>query len=292
MATQVQIRGATETTQEARTLTSRELDINTTDNRICVHNGSTTGGVPHINYADYQNQEYVYGAASGTDAITVDMAKAPSAYQTGQRFTFKAANTNTGSATININSLGAKTLKKKDVGSGSLVTLDAGDIIQNAIYTVFYDGTDMILDVSTGSSPIKIVGSSSGAGPISTIDFLNVLSSNKIYKAIVSREGDGTTTTNNLQFSLSTDGGSNWLGYSDCGPSGTGLAGSHSTVLEILNIDGVYPTSYTWRGVSKDGTHGTGGAIYGTGLYDSISFRISNDLSVNYQIVIYEYDIS
>lgn len=150
MATQVQIRGSVAATQEARTLATRELDVNTTDKRISVHDGSTTGGIPHPNYVDIQNQEYTYGAASGTDTITVSMAKAPGAYIAGQRFTFKAAATNTGSATLNVNSLGAKTIKKKDVAGGTIAALSAGDIISGGIYTVFYDGTDMLLEAVDG----------------------------------------------------------------------------------------------------------------------------------------------
>lgn len=150
MATQIQIRGAAAATQQARTLSSRVLDVDMTNKRICVHDSSTVGGIPHVNYIDAQNQTYTYGAASGIDTITVNMAIAPNAYVTGQRFTFKAANTNTGSATLNINGLGAKTIKKKDIGSGTLIVLDAGDIIRGGIYTAFYDGTNMLLEAVDG----------------------------------------------------------------------------------------------------------------------------------------------
>lgn len=146
MTTQVQVRGAAQATQEARTLASRELDINTTDNRLSVHDGSTAGGIPHLNYIDAQNQEFTYSAATGTNAIVITLNKAPSAYAAGQRFVFKAAATNTGSATLNVNSLGAKTLKKKNVDGASISALVPGDIINGGIYTVFYDGTDMILE--------------------------------------------------------------------------------------------------------------------------------------------------
>jgi hypothetical protein len=155
MTTQVQIRGATQATQEARTLASRELDINTTDKRLAVHDGSTTGGIPHATCFDVQNQEWTYAAASGTDAITVTMARPPSAYAAGQKFSFKAANTNTGSATLNVNSLGAKTIKK--VSGGVLVTLAAGDIVQNAIYECTYDGTSMLLSATGGGGGCELI---------------------------------------------------------------------------------------------------------------------------------------
>ena len=149
MPTQVQIRGAAQATQEVRTLASRELDVNTTDKRICIHDGSTAGGIPHVNYADHQNQEFVYAAATGTDAIAISLAIAPAAYQAGQKFCFKAANNNTGSATLNVNSLGAQTLKKK---GSTLETLSADDIIAGGIYTVYYDGTDFIIELGGSSA--------------------------------------------------------------------------------------------------------------------------------------------
>lgn len=164
MTTQVQVRGAIQATQEARTLAVRELDINTTDKRLCVSDGATAGGSPHATWADTQNQEWTYAAATGTNSVAVTMAKAPAAYAAGQHFVFKAQNTNTASATLNVNALGAKTIKR--VIAGALATLLAGDIVQNAIYEVTYDGTDMLL-MSAGSpsdwtysGPVTISGSS------------------------------------------------------------------------------------------------------------------------------------
>lgn len=153
MSTQVQVRGASQATQEARTLAAREIDVNTTDKRISIHDGSTAGGVPHATCFDTQNNEWTYASASGTNTITITLAKAPASYQAGQTFTFKAANTITGSSTINVNTLGALTLKKKDVGSGSLVVLASGDIISGGIYTAhILDGSNALIEGIGGGS--------------------------------------------------------------------------------------------------------------------------------------------
>jgi len=140
MATQVQIRGAAQATQEARTLVSRELDVNTTDNRISIHNGSFSGGIRHVNMYDQQNNEFNYASASGTNALTASMRIAPTSYVAGQVFWIKISNTNTGSVTLNIDSLGAKTVKK--VFNNALTTLSAGDLISGQMIGVLYDGTD------------------------------------------------------------------------------------------------------------------------------------------------------
>lgn len=157
MPTQVQIRGAAQAMQEARTLVSRELDVNTTDGRISIHDGSTAGGIPHANFRDIQNQEYTYAAASGTNAITVTLAKAPAAYAAGQKFAFKAANNNTGSATYNVNGLGAVTIKKATILG--LVTLDPDDIVKDGIYEVTYSttGPEFILTGSASPSSCQLI---------------------------------------------------------------------------------------------------------------------------------------
>jgi len=153
MATQVQIRGAAQATQEARTLVSRELDVNTTDNRISIHNGSFSGGIRHVNMYDQQNNEFNYASASGTNALTASMRIAPSSYVTGQVFWIKIANTNTGSVTLNINSLGAKTVKK--VFNNALTTLSANDLISGQMIGVLYDGTDFQIVSGSGSEAGK-----------------------------------------------------------------------------------------------------------------------------------------
>lgn len=145
MSVQIQQRGASAATQNARTLAAREIDIDTTNKRVAVHDGSRTGGYHMANYFDIQNQSFSYIGASGTNAITATYAPVPSAYTAGQSFKFKAANTNTGAVTLNVNSLGAKNVYKRDKASGTLVALVAGDIIQNGIYTVDYDGTQFQL---------------------------------------------------------------------------------------------------------------------------------------------------
>lgn len=63
-------------------------------------------------------------------------------YIDGQKVTFKASFTNTGAATININSLGVKSIKQSD---GS-TALSAGDITSGNTYEIEYDGTNFVLN--------------------------------------------------------------------------------------------------------------------------------------------------
>lgn len=82
-----------------------------------------------------------YAADAGsTDAYAITVTPAPTAYATGQIFQFKANTVNTGACTLNVNSLGAKTIKKN-------YNVDLGDaeIKANQIVTVIYDGTNFQL---------------------------------------------------------------------------------------------------------------------------------------------------
>ena len=76
----------------------------------------------------------------GSDAYAITITPAITAYAAGQVFTFKAGTANTGASTLAVSGLAAKSIKKNV--SSDLVT---GDILQNQIITVVYDGTNMQL---------------------------------------------------------------------------------------------------------------------------------------------------
>lgn len=84
---------------------------------------------------------------SGTDTYTVTISWATS-YQTGLNFLATFVNANTGSATLNINGLGAKTFKK--FSGGSKANLASGDISAGQIYQIVYDGTDFQVSIPSG----------------------------------------------------------------------------------------------------------------------------------------------
>ena len=86
-----------------------------------------------------QNQQWVYAAATGAvNTYAITLTPAPTAYAVGQKFTFKANLANTGTATLNVNGLGAKTIKKL----GGTTNLASGDIAINHMVEVEYNGTD------------------------------------------------------------------------------------------------------------------------------------------------------
>lgn len=96
-----------------------------------------------------QNESYSYAADTGAaNAYVVALTPTVSSYTAGFRCAVKAANTNTGTSTLNAGG-GAVTIKKLN-GTTNLV---AGDIVAGQIFVVEYDGTNfqMISPVATAS---------------------------------------------------------------------------------------------------------------------------------------------
>jgi hypothetical protein len=81
------------------------------------------------------------GTAGGTgNALTLSIGGAPGSYAAGQRYAFVVAANNTGAATLDVNALGVKSVRRPD---GS--TLAAGDLVAGTLVAVTYDGTNFRL---------------------------------------------------------------------------------------------------------------------------------------------------
>jgi hypothetical protein len=80
------------------------------------------------------------GTLTGTDTYTGTLTPAILSYATGAIFRALVTNANTGAVTINLNSLGAKSVKKN--GSTALA---AGDITASSLIEFCYDGTNFQL---------------------------------------------------------------------------------------------------------------------------------------------------
>jgi hypothetical protein len=93
---------------------------------------------------------------AGTDTITASTTPAPTAYTTGQVFRFTAAATNTGAVTLNVASLGARSLTKQ---GGS--ALAAGDLVSGRVYEVLVTaaGLDLLnYAVTPAAATVTVAG--------------------------------------------------------------------------------------------------------------------------------------
>ena len=102
--------------------------------------GAGTSSTDAVNLSQLQNSTGTFLTVSGTDTITGTVSPSITAYAVGQIFAFVAAATNTGAATINISSLGAKSITR--LGATALI---AGDLIINSVAFIVYDGTQFQL---------------------------------------------------------------------------------------------------------------------------------------------------
>ena len=111
--------------------------------------GDGTAHTDAINAGQIQDGGLIFQATDSGSANTYAIALTPAvtAYVAGQVFHFKAANASSGASTLNVNALGAKNIKKKNDQD-----IAAGDIEQNAIVSVIYDGTSFQMLSQLGTS--------------------------------------------------------------------------------------------------------------------------------------------
>jgi hypothetical protein len=88
--------------------------------------------------------------AGANDTYTATLSPAITAYVTGAHYRFKANTANTGAATINLNSLGAKTIVK--AAGGITTALSDNDIRAGQWVDLVYDGTNMQMQSTLGNA--------------------------------------------------------------------------------------------------------------------------------------------
>lgn len=117
--------------------------------------GTATGGTgaslvvtPDVLQKVLQGQASTFFTEDGTgsdDTYTATVTPTPTAYVTGQAFRGKFTIANTTACTLNLSSLGAKSIKKYVSGSSTKAELETGDIVANETCFIVYDGTDFVL---------------------------------------------------------------------------------------------------------------------------------------------------
>lgn len=103
------------------------------------YNKANGDQVPASEWNNFLAAAGLYGAAnSGNDAYAITVSPAPNDYDAGDKYIFKADVANTGVCSLNVNGLGAKTIKKL----GGTLDLQTSDILAGQIVVVIYDGVN------------------------------------------------------------------------------------------------------------------------------------------------------
>lgn len=110
----------------------------------------TAGDVANlIDAMDYGKDTWGGVSGGSANAQTITVSPTPSAYANGQTFTFYATYTNTASATLNVNSLGATTIRNAKTGA----VLVGGEIFATGVYrVVYYNSLFYLLNPSVSSA--------------------------------------------------------------------------------------------------------------------------------------------
>jgi hypothetical protein len=111
--------------------------------------GNATARTMYASAGQVQDSVLTYlTSVAGTNAITASAPIVMTAYATGQTFRFIAAGASTGAVTININSIGLKSVVRTDG-----TALVSGDIASGAAVQIMYDGTNFqLLSDANGKS--------------------------------------------------------------------------------------------------------------------------------------------
>jgi hypothetical protein len=172
-----------------------------------------------------QNGAFLWGGTAGgtANALTVSLNPPLAAYAAGQVFRFISSAANTGSVTLNVNSLGAVAVNKGD----GTVALVAGDLPASAIVTVVHDGTRFrVLDPTTDFS-WYILEAPRVLSAVSQADFLLPIAYRR-YRLTV-QDIAPSTSGQNLLARLSSDGGATFL--------------TASSYVQIGNVTGLGPAN-------------------------------------------------
>ena len=138
---------------------------------------------------------------TGTNTLTALGVPTIQAYTTGAQYTFVAQNNNTGAVTIDIDTLGVKSITKFGA-----TPLNAGDLIAGAVSIIEYDGTRFQL-INVGSNTFKYIvepTTISATAATGTINYDVTAQSIVYYTANASANwtlnvrGSASTTLNNL----------------------------------------------------------------------------------------------
>ena len=115
-------------------------------------NGTPSATNLYVTQSGLQINAEKYAADAGsTDAYSITLSPVPAAYVTGMLVGFMANSANVGTATLNVNGLGARTIVK-----GVSTTLDSGDILTGQVVGVVYKDPNFVLQtpVSTNNAQI------------------------------------------------------------------------------------------------------------------------------------------
>ncbi|MCZ7893309.1 DUF2793 domain-containing protein [Agrobacterium salinitolerans] len=239
---------------------------------------------------DAQSGKWHYAVAGGTaNALTATISPAPAALTAGMKLRLKIASTNTGAATLNVNGLGAVSIRKADLSAS-----EARDLVKDAVVDFTYDGTFWQISGSYVSSlPARHTATYADAG---TYTFVVPDGVYWIYARVWGGGGGGGGASNNNACGRGGGGGGYCEGWISVTPAhsltlviGSGGAGgvgggSPQTGADggTSSVGGVSATGGKGGGYSTSGGGAAGGSG-GAGVGGDTNFN-GQDGAIGFQL--------
>jgi hypothetical protein len=194
------------------------------------------------------------GPSGGTDAYACTLDHAITAYQSQACYGFVADVANTGTASLNLHSLGARTIVKSQ--GGITTTLADNDIRAGMLVRVCFDGTNMQCQNCTGNVPGGAPGGSTGQAQYNSAGTLGGSSGLSL----------DATTQLSMRDRATTKNATGTLGTSD-GPTVACTSGASDVTLTLPGASAT--TQGRWTVVKVDS--GAGRCLVAPGGADTIN---------------------
>jgi len=275
---------------------------------------STMGAIKR--FWDRINGTVTTTGSSNAYVYTPTSTSFPTALVAGEKYTFKANFTNTGAATLNINSLGATNLYKQTTSGPTALT--GGEVVNNQFYVVMYDGTRFLIinslpnavvypgqeitlpsasTVTLGSNSTNVIAisgttgitsfgnSGNAATPIYFVRFTGILTLSYNATSLILPTSANITTAAGDTAIIEDLGSNNWKVVNYSRLSGAPLVTTGSTI-PIGSISGYIPFSITGSNTTASLTVSAGQAsdVNGSAFItsgSSISWSVSNGNAIN-----------
>jgi len=232
-----------------------------------------------------------YAADTGAaNAYIVTLSPALGAYAAGVLVQFKAANANTTTSTVNVNSLGIVTIKKL----GGATNLASGDIAAGMVVELEYDGTNFVMLNPVANAPLTSV-IDTGFLTSSSVDVVNDNSASEVTMFTYALTGGILSTNKGVRLrgtftftnNSSTTSASFFIKY-----GGTIIGSFGDSNASVTNFTGTYVFDCVLMGAGTTSTQEattmeiSSGASVVTPIAQTTLYTSSIDSTVSQNIVI------
>lgn len=238
---------------------------------------SPANSLSAVNAISVQNSSLTYSDATGSNnAYEITLTPNVTSYTKGMAVTFKANFDNTAIATLNINGLGNKAIKKNGFND-----IEPYDILEGQMISVVYDGNNFQMINTPGKYvPLLVFVSSNAYDPNTSVSSRDAACQSDAtsaglsgtFKAWISNGGSNNITSTQFRSYYRTDGklvANSWTDLTD---------GTLENPINITASGSAYDGS-VWTGLNADGSVAANNCSGWTSISNTSQGQIGNSSS-------------